>query len=83
VFRVDDELFSPLSWTQVFDGQGLQPERFDPLMAGIPIDLIEGQLRQVREFVAGGVASMPDHASFIRQCAGASDLGAAPVTTSR
>ena len=55
VFRTEDELFSPLSWTAVFEGQGHNAETFDPLALGIPIDVIEGQLRQVRAMIAAGV----------------------------
>lgn len=73
VFRTEDELFSPLSWTAVFEGQGLHARSFDPLMAGIPIDVIESQLRQVREFVARGVDSMPAHSAFVRQIAGVAE----------
>jgi tryptophan 7-halogenase len=68
VFRSEDELFSPLSWTEVFEGQGLNAERYDPLMLGIPIEVIEGQLRQVRAMIAAGVQAMPSHAEFVRQC---------------
>ena len=68
VFRTEDELFSPASWTAVFEGQGLHAERFDPLTAGIPIDVIDAQLRQARQFVAHSVAAMADHSAFVRQC---------------
>ena len=68
VFRTQDELFSPLAWTAVFEGHGLRPERVDPMVAALPIDLIEGQLRQVRDFAARGVQAMPDHPTFVREC---------------
>jgi tryptophan halogenase len=79
VFRTQDELFSPLSWSAVFEGQGLHPETIDPMISALPIDLIEGQLRQVREFVAGGVAAMPEHAAFLRECTHRADKGRAAV----
>jgi tryptophan halogenase len=74
VFRSEDELFSPLSWTAVFEGQGLHAEGYDPLALGIPIDDIDAHLRQVRTAIAAGVQAMPTHADFVREvsegCAG-------------
>lgn len=75
VFRTEDELFSPLSWTAVFEGQGLKPETVEPMIKALPIDMIKGQLRQVRELVARGVAVMPEHADFLRGCVGEAGTG--------
>jgi tryptophan halogenase len=78
VFRTEDELFSPLSWTAVFEGQGHNAETFDPLALGIPIDIIEGQLRQVRAMIAAGVQAMPPHSDFVRQCVAPRPAAGAP-----
>jgi len=80
LFRTEDELFSPLSWTAVLEGQGIHAARPDPLVSGIPIELVEGQLRQVRDFVSRGIAAMPAHADFVRQIAGPARQGAEPAT---
>jgi tryptophan halogenase len=71
VFRTEDELFSPLSWTAVFEGQGHNAEWFDPLILGIPMESIESHLSQVRSLIAVGVRAMPMHADFVRQCVNA------------
>ena len=54
------------------------PETFDPLALGIPIDVIEGQLRQVRAMIAAGVQTMPPHADFVRECVGLQPAMGAP-----
>ncbi|WP_051531764.1 tryptophan halogenase family protein [Sphingomonas sp. URHD0057] len=71
VFRTEDELFSPLSWTAVFEGQGHNAETFDPLMLGLPTDVIASHLPQIRSLIAAGVQAMPSHADFVRQIADA------------
>ena len=65
VFRKDDELFSPVSWTAAFEGQNVQAEGFDPLTLGMPLDQIEATLRQQRERFRRGVAAMPLHADYV------------------
>jgi tryptophan halogenase len=65
VFRTQDELFSPVSWTSVFEGQGLHAEGFDPLTAGMPIERIDSVLKQTRAMVAKAVEAMPRHADFV------------------
>jgi tryptophan halogenase len=65
VFRKDDELFSPVSWTAAFEGQNVHAESYDPLALGLPLDQIEATLRQQRELIRRGVAAMPSHADFV------------------
>lgn len=68
IFRREDELFSAVSWTSVFEGQNIQAAGPDPLTYGIPIERIEAALGQVRSIIANGVASMPAHADFVADC---------------
>ena len=65
VFRKEDELFSPVSWTAAFEGQGVDAASFDPLTRGLPIDQINAALSHQRELIRGGVASMPLHADYV------------------
>jgi tryptophan halogenase len=65
IFRREDELFSAVSWTSVFEGQNINPSGPDPLTLGMPIERIESALAQVRSIIANGVASMPTHADFL------------------
>jgi tryptophan halogenase len=65
VFRKEDELFSPVSWTAAFEGQGIHAEGFDPLTLGMPLDEIEATLRGQRQRFRQGVAAMPLHADYV------------------
>ena len=71
IFRRDDELFSTVSWTAVFEGQGVQPEACDPLTYAVPIERIDSALTEMRELVRGGVAAMPSHGDFLSRSVGA------------
>ena len=77
VFRGQDELFSPVSWTSVFEGQDMHAEGFDPLAAGMPIERIHKVLEQTRELVARGVEAMPRHADFVAQIRGSAGAAGA------
>jgi tryptophan halogenase len=70
VFRKEDELFSPVSWTAAFEGQRVHPHGFDPLTLGMPLDQIDAILRQQREQLRQGVAAMPLHADYVAGIAG-------------
>ncbi|WP_337880443.1 tryptophan halogenase family protein [Rheinheimera sp.] len=65
VHRVADELFREDSWVQVLLGQGLSPNRYDPLVDLKP----EAQLRDFAASTAAViqscVAQMPKHQDFI------------------
>ena len=65
IFRKEDELFGPVSWTSAFEGQGVEAEGFDPLTLGMPIEEISGALRQQRELIRRGVDAMPAHADYV------------------
>jgi tryptophan halogenase len=65
VFRKEDELFGPVSWTAAFEGQAVHPESFDPLTLGMPIERIRETLRQQRDLIRRGVEAMPAHADYV------------------
>jgi tryptophan halogenase len=65
VFRKEDELFGPVSWTAAFEGQGVHAEGFDALTLGMPIERIDDILRQQRDLVRTGVEAMPTHAEYV------------------
>ncbi|MEY2883237.1 MAG: hypothetical protein RL490_961 [Pseudomonadota bacterium] len=67
VRRDHDELFTEIGWTQVFLGQGIVPAAPHPL-AGLvaPADLA-GFLAQLQGAITREVASLPDHAAFVRR----------------
>ena len=76
VFRREDELFSPVSWTAAFEGQGVHAAAPDPLTLGIPLDEITKVLAEQRTALRRGVEAMPSHADFVAAIAAAADRAA-------
>jgi tryptophan halogenase len=70
VVRVDNELFSEVGWTQVFEGQNLPVERYHPLVDVQSEAEIADYLDSVRGVIAKCVDVMPTHDEYIkRHCA--------------
>jgi tryptophan halogenase len=65
LLRIDNELFAEAGWLQVFEGQGLRPERHHPLAELRGEAETEAYLAGVREVVGNCVRAMPSHADFI------------------
>ena len=65
IYRDNDELFAVVSWLQVMQGQGLQPQQHHPLV-NILSEQENLQFTQVQKsLVDQAAASMPMHADFI------------------
>jgi tryptophan halogenase len=65
IFREDDELFGEESWIQVFIGQEIMPQSYDPLV-GIKSDpQIEQYLGNIAATIERCVQVMPDHADYV------------------
>ena len=63
------ELFTETSWVAVMLGQGLRPNRLDPVAAAMPATKIAQQLDRMRDLIRRGVDAMPTHDQFIeRHC---------------
>jgi tryptophan halogenase len=75
VFRAADELFSPVSWTAVMEGQGVHAEGVDPLTFGVPLDRLEPILREMRAGMARRVAGLPGHREFVADCVARASRG--------
>ena len=68
VFRFEDELFQDTSWIAVLLGQGVRPERPDPITEVIPLDVTRERLHRMRSIIRDGVERMPTHDDFITAC---------------
>ena len=62
----EEETFSRDSWLAVLLGQGVIPERTDPLIEGVPADQADRTMARMRESIAAIVPSLPTHAAFLR-----------------
>ncbi len=72
VFRENAELFSEVSWVEVFLGQHVVPQGHHPLVDALPAEKITEFLDNVRGTIARCVEVMPTHAEFVAQhCAAA------------
>jgi tryptophan halogenase len=70
VVRVDNELFSEVGWTQVFEGQNMPVEGYNPLVDVQSEADIAEYLDSVRGVIAKCVGVMPTHEEYIaRHCA--------------
>jgi len=67
VFRENDELFGEESWIQVFLGQGIVPESYDPLVALKSDPQIEQFLGNIVATIKRCVDVMPTHAEYVRK----------------
>jgi tryptophan halogenase len=65
VARHDGQLFSDASWIAVMHGQGIIPERWDPLADTLPIAELQTKATELRDGLQRAIARMPTHAQFI------------------
>ena len=72
VVRTDNELFSEVGWIQVFEGQNMPVDAFNPLVDVQSEADIHEYLESVRSVIAQCVDVMPDHAAYVKKfCAAA------------
>ena len=62
-----DDLFRDASWAQVMLGQGVMPERYDPMADGMSDAQLGEFLGNVRTLIERAVASLSTHEQFIAQ----------------
>ncbi len=65
IFRENAELFSEISWVEVFLGQGMVPKGYDPVVDSLSETKIEDFLSNVRHTIARCVDVIPTHAQYI------------------
>ena len=65
VVITNDELFTPQSWVAVALGQGLVPERYDPLADLPDSKSVSDQLAGLRQLIDRTAQSLTDHREFL------------------
>ena len=65
IHRVNQELFSEISWLEVFHGQRIHPARYHPLVDRVPEKELERRVAKIEEVVSRSVELMPTQAEFI------------------
>ncbi|HEY1961931.1 MAG TPA: tryptophan halogenase family protein, partial [Rhizomicrobium sp.] len=70
VVLYDEETYAENSWASVCIGQGMIPERYDPLVDTLDTEQVRTQLKRMRAAIRTGTDSMPSHSALIaRFCA--------------
>ncbi len=73
------ELFTDTSWFCIFEGMGVRPDAYDPLVDVIPTGRLQEILRSMAAATAAAVAAAPSHDSYFSTGAAAgSHLAVAP-----
>ena len=67
LFRYEDELFSESSWLAVLLGQGILPQRYDPLADTLPDEDVRQTLSRMKAFIAQAAERMPRHGDYVRR----------------
>ncbi|HWA91038.1 MAG TPA: tryptophan halogenase family protein [Rhizomicrobium sp.] len=63
------ELFTEQSWLSVMSGQGIMPERHDPLADVMPLDELKKRLDRMKLIVRQAAEAAPSHRDFVmRHC---------------
>jgi tryptophan halogenase len=65
IFRESSEMFSEISWFEVFVGQHLMPQGYHPLVDAIEEERVTRVLENVEGTIRRCVEAMPRHADFI------------------
>jgi tryptophan halogenase len=65
VLRLEEELFVEPSWLAVMLGQGIEPQRHDPLADVVDPQLLAQRLTRMRQVVRAGAETMPSHQAFL------------------
>jgi tryptophan halogenase len=68
---LEPEGFAEPSWVSLLLGLGLKPQRYDPYVDLVDLNLASRHLLSVHESIERTVGSMPTHAEFLDQVVGA------------
>jgi tryptophan 7-halogenase len=72
LFRYQDELFAESNWTAVLIGQGMIPQKYDPVADAVDVEQAGQMLGRMTQLFHQAASTMPGHAAFIdRYCRGA------------
>ncbi len=65
VVYYDRELFVESNWLSVMLGQGISPQRHDPLADFLPLEDARGFVHRMKELIRRTADAMPSHAQYI------------------
>jgi tryptophan halogenase len=59
-----EEIFTDLDWFWIFEGMGVTPRDYDPLVDSVDFEQVRRAMHAISEKVAADVAAAPSHDSF-------------------
>lgn len=65
VFREEDELFTETNWVAVMMGQGMMPEKCNPLAASFAGPRLVEEIGEIERSTAYLVQNLPTHGAFL------------------
>ncbi len=68
---MEEEQFQQPSWTSIFIGMGLYPDRWDPIIAQFDIPRIARSMLEQRSQISRAVQAMPTHSQYLSHILGA------------
>jgi tryptophan halogenase len=75
------ELFTDMSWFYIFEGMGVTPERYDPLLDIVSAEQLRDLLGNLAQSVAALTAAAPSHDSYFHTASPRAAASAARATT--
>ncbi|MCR2833078.1 tryptophan halogenase family protein [Parerythrobacter lacustris] len=66
IHREHEELFTPEGWLQVFAGQDVMPESWNPIADGLPDEQLAAMMLRIEQGVERIAATLPPHVEFLR-----------------
>lgn len=66
LYREDVELFSPVSWFAVFNGQHIEPKRYHPLADMLNDDSLEKRMAELHRATQRCLEVMPSHEQYLK-----------------
>ena len=66
LYREDLELFTPVSWFAVFNGQNIEPKRYHPLANILDDDSLEKRMAELHRATQRCLEIMPSHEQYLK-----------------
>lgn len=67
LYREDVELFTPVSWFAVFNGQNIEPKRYHPLADLLDDDKLEKRMSELYRATQRCLEVMPSHETYLKE----------------
>lgn len=66
LYREDIELFTPVSWFALFNGQNIEPKRYHPLADSLDDDKLEKRMAELYRATQRCLEVMPSHETYLK-----------------